>query len=157
MRIAAFLILMLVAIGYALRKGGGPERALALIAATMIASDQALHLLIPPEYAGLDVGHLAIDLFGAGATMFLALIAYRFWPMIAAALHILPLLAHLSRFFDIALHPAAYLTMQVASSWLVGPLLSLATWRHQSRIRRFGSDPSWRGSSLSSRHRTASP
>lgn len=148
MRIAAFLILMLVAIGYALRKGGGPERAMALIAATMIASDQALHLLVPPEYASLDVGHLAIDLFGASSTMFLALIAYRFWPMIAAALHILPLLAHLSRYFDFALHPAAYLIMQVSSSWLVPPLLIVATWRHQMRLKRNGNDPSWRGSSL---------
>ena len=148
MRIAAFLILMLVAIGYALRKGGGPERAMALIAATMIASDQALHLLVPPEYASLDVGHLAIDLFGASSTMFLALIAYRFWPMIAAALHILPLLAHLSRQFDFALHPAAYLIMQVSSSWLVPPLLIVATWRHQIRLKRNGNDPSWRGSSL---------
>ena len=156
MRIAAFLILMLVAVGYALRKGGGPERAMAVIAAAMIASDQALHLLIPPEYASLDIGHLAIDLFGASATMFLALIAYRFWPMIAAALHIFPLLAHLSRYFDLMLHPAAYLIMQVASSWLVGPLLIFATWRHQQRITQLGSELSWRGSLPSSSQRTAS-
>ncbi|WP_422060851.1 hypothetical protein [Sphingopyxis sp.] len=157
MRIAVFLILMLVAIGYAARKGGGPERAMAIIAATMIASDQALHLLVPPEFASLDIGHLAIDLFGASATMFLALVAYRFWPMIAAALHILPLLAHLSRYFDIMLHPAAYLTMQVASSWPVGPILIVATWGHQRRIRQFGSDPSWRGSSPSWNRGTAKP
>ena len=157
MRIAAFLILMLVAIGYALRKGGGPERAMAFIAMTMIASDQALPLLIPPEYASLDIGHLAIDLFGASSTMFLALIAYRFWPMIAAALHILPLLGHLSRYFDIALHPAAYLSMQVASSWPVAPLLIVATWRHQHRIRQSGSDQSWRSSSPSSIQHTANP
>ena len=156
MRIAAFLILMLVAIGFALRKGGGPERAMALIAATMIASDQALHLLVPPEYASLDVGHLAIDLFGASSTMFLALIAYRFWPMIAAALHILPLLAHLSRYFDFALHPAAYLIMQVTSSWLVPPLLIAATWQHRRRILRNGSDPSWRGTLRRSNPQTAS-
>lgn len=157
MRIAIFLLLMLVAIGYALRKGGGPERAMALIAATMIASDQALHLLVPPEYTSLDIGHLAIDLLGASSTMFLALMAYRFWPMIAASLHILPLLAHLSRYFDIMLHPAAYLIMQVASSWPVGPLLIMATWHHQRRIRQFGSDRSWRGLSPSSNHRSANP
>lgn len=147
MRIAAFLILMLVAIGYSLRRGGGPERAMAWIAATMIASDQALHLLVPPEYASLDLGHLAIDLFGAASTMLLALIAFRFWPMIMAALHILPLLGHLSRYFDMALHPVAYLTMQVATSWLVAPLLIIATWRHQQRLRQNGSDQPWRGSS----------
>ena len=33
MRVAVFLLIMLVAIGYALRKGGGPERAMAAIAA----------------------------------------------------------------------------------------------------------------------------
>lgn len=146
MRVAAFILLLLLALGYALRRGGGPERAMAAIAAIMVLADQALHLLIPPHYTGLDVGHLAIDLFGATSTMVLALTAYRFWPMIAAALHILPLLAHLSRYLDIALHPAAYMIMQVASSWLVPPLLVIATWRHQRRIRPSGSEPSWRGS-----------
>ena len=156
MRVAIFLLIMLVAIGYALRKGGGPERAMAAIATLMIASDQTLHLLIPPTYAALDTGHLAIDIFGASATMFLALIAYRFWPMIAAALHILPLLAHLSRYFDIALHPAAYMIMQVASSWPVAPLLIVATWRHQRRMTQHGSEQSWRGSSPQSNPTTAS-
>ena len=146
MRVAAFILILLVAIGYALRRGGGPERAMAVIAAFMLLSDQVLHLLSPPEYANLDHGHLAIDVFGAISTVTLALIAYRFWPMIAAALHILPLLAHLSRYLDIHLHPSAYMIMQVALSWLVPPLLMVATWRHQQRVRRNGNDRSWRGS-----------
>src|SRR3546814_10588781 len=52
-----------------------------------------------------------------------------------SALHFLPLLAHTSRMLDMTLHPAAYLTMQVAASWLVPPLLILATWRHQRCLR----------------------
>lgn len=143
MRVAAFILILLVALGYAARRGGGPERAMAAIAAVMVLSDQMLHLAMPPRYAGLDLGHLVIDLFGAASTMMLALLAYRFWPMMAAALHILPLLAHLSRAVDLALHPAAYMIMQVATSWLVPPLLILATWFHQRRLRRYGSDPSW--------------
>lgn len=156
MRVAAFILILLVALGYALRRGGGPERAMAAIAALMVLSDQMLHLLVPAEYASLDVGHLSIDIFGASSTMLLALISYRFWPMIAAALHILPLLAHLSRYFDIELHPAAYMIMQVASSWLVPPLLIAATWQHQKRVRRSGNDPSWRGSLRSSNRSIAS-
>ncbi len=143
MRIALFLACLLVALGYAAWRGGAPERVMAAIALTMVTADGLLHRLIPVEYAALDAGHLAIDLFGAASTMLLALCAYRFWPMCAAALHFLPLLAHTTRMLDVSLHPAAYLIMQVAPSWLVPPLLILATWQHRRRLRRNGSDRAW--------------
>ncbi|MGV1682348.1 hypothetical protein [Sphingopyxis sp. NJF-3] len=143
MRTALFLAFLLAAIGFAAWRGGGPERAMAAIALGLVGADGILHRYIPVEFATLDVGHLAIDVFGVAATATLALCAHRFWPMIAAVLHILPLMAHMSRALDMTLHPAAYLTMQVAASWLVPPLLILATWRHQRRLRRRGSDPSW--------------
>src|SRR3546814_12951376 len=66
----------------------------------------------------------------------LAMTAHRFWPMVAAVLQTLPLLAHFSRLADVGMHPIAYLTMQVAASWLLPPLLAAATWRHQTRLRR---------------------
>ncbi len=143
MRTALFLAFLLAALGFAAWRGGAPERAMAAIALGVVGADAILHRYIPVEFATLDVGHLAIDLFGVSATTALALCAHRFWPMIAAVLHVLPLLAHTSRMLDMTLHPAAYLTMQVAASWLVPPLLILATWRHQRRLRRRGSDPSW--------------
>lgn len=143
MRTALFLAFLLAALGFAAWRGGGPERAMAAIALGLVGADAILHRYIPVEFATLDVGHLAIDLFGVSATSALALCAHRFWPMIAAVLHVLPLMAHISRMLDMTLHPAAYLTMQVAASWLVPPLLILATWRHQRRLRRRGSDPSW--------------
>ncbi|MGV2495988.1 hypothetical protein [Pelagerythrobacter aerophilus] len=113
------------------------------IALAMVGADLLLHRFVPPEFATMDTGHLVIDLFGAASTTLLALYAHRFWPMVVAVLHILPLLAHTSRFFDLAMHPAAYLTMQVSSSWLVPPILILATWRHRRRLRQGGNDPSW--------------
>ena len=148
MRNALFIAFLLVALGYALRRGGGPERAMAGIAAALVMSDQLLHLLVPPEFEGLDTGHLAIDLAGAGATFLLAMSAHRFWPMIAAVFHIFPLLAHLAKGLEVPMHPIAYLTMQVAVSWLVPPLLILGTWRHRRRLAANGSDPSWHGSLL---------
>jgi hypothetical protein len=143
MRTAIFLFLLLIALGYAARKGGGPERWMAAILLLMLLADQALHLIVPARYGAVDVGHFAIDIFGAAATGLLALVAHRFWPMAAAVLQILPLLAHFSRFVNLAMHPAAYMTMQVSASWLLPPLLVLATWRHQQRLRQSGSDPSW--------------
>lgn len=113
------------------------------IASLMVVLDAILHQVVPPEFTSLDTGHLVIDLFGAVTTITLALKAHRFWPMGIAVLHILPLLAHSSRALDLAMHPVAYLVMQVAPSWLVAPILIGATWQHRRRLRAFGSDPSW--------------
>ncbi|HMO75612.1 MAG TPA: hypothetical protein PKD99_04890 [Sphingopyxis sp.] len=143
LRIAIFVTLLLVALVYALRKGGGPERAVAAILLFMLISDQALHLIFAVNFVTVDTGHLLIDLIAAAATMTVALTAYRFWPMLAAVLQCLPLLAHTTRAIDMELHPIAYLTMQVAASWLLPPLLVAATWHHQKRLARAGSDRSW--------------
>ena len=143
MRIAIFIALLLVALGYAAWKGGGPERVMVVIALTMVALDFLLSALGLADYRNLDREYLALDLMGAAATVTLALVAHRFWPMVAAVLHVLPLLGHISRALDVTMNPIAYLTMQVASSWLLPPLLVVATWRHQQRLHRNGSDPSW--------------
>lgn len=143
MRIAVFLALLVVALGYAARRGGGPERVMVAIASLMVVLDALLHRVVPPEFTSLDTGHLVIDLFGAVTTITLALKAHRFWPMGMAVLHILPLLAHSSRSLDLAMHPVAYLVMQVAPSWLVAPILIGATWQHRRRLKVFGCDPSW--------------
>lgn len=130
---------------------------MAAIAVAMVGSDQLLHLFVPPSFASLDTGHLVIDLFGAGATVMLALYAHRFWPMCIAVLHLVPLLAHTSRILDVSLNPAAYLAMQVATSWPVPAILILATWRHQRRQARGDSEPSWQNSSRPSIPTTAKP
>src|SRR3546814_12748866 len=111
-RIVIFLILLLMALGYAFWKGGGPERCMAAIMLSMLVFDQALHLIIPAQFASLDAGHLLIDVFAAVTTVSLALVAHRFWPMIAAVFQVLPLLAHFSRVADLSMQPIAYLTMQ---------------------------------------------
>lgn len=143
MRTAIFLLLLAAALGYALWKGGGPEKSMAAILGAMLLSDQALHLFVPVHYAMVDQGHLVIDIFGAMTAIALALFAHRFWPMLAAVLQILPLIAHFCRAVDLAMHPAAYMVMQVAASWLLPPLLVLATLRHRRRLAATGSDRSW--------------
>lgn len=157
MRIALFVSFLAAALGYAAWRGGGPERAMVGIALTIVIWDRLLAAFGSVVYHSLDLGYLALDLFGAAATIALALVAHRFWPMIAAVLHILPLLAHFSRAVDVAMNPVVYLTMQVASSWLLPPLLIVATWRHQARLKANGNDPSWRNFSRRSDARTAKP
>jgi hypothetical protein len=131
-RIAIFVMLLIAVAAFAFRKGGGPERAMAIILMAMAGADQALHLFVPPRFASIDTGHLAIDLAAAIATTVLALVAHRFWPMIAAVLQILPLTAHVGKAADM--------------SWPLLLLLALATWRHMRRLRATGSDRSWHAS-----------
>lgn len=114
-----------------------------MIAVIIVIFDRLLVGFDIVSYQSLDLGYLALDIFGAAATLALALVAYRFWPIPVAILHATPLLAHLSRVVDLSISPIVYLTMQVASSWLVPPLLILATWHHQRRLKQYGSDPSW--------------
>lgn len=156
MRIAVFMALLSVALGYAAWRGGAPERVMVAIGLGMVVLDRLVLSHGGAEYQTLDWNYLMLDLIGATATIALALFAHRFWPMIAAVLHILPLLGHVSRALNITMDPTAYLTMQVASSWLLPPLLILATWRHQQRLRQNGSDPSWHVSWRSSSQRMAS-
>lgn len=150
MRIAIFATLLLVALVYAAWKGGGPERAMVGIAIVIVVWDRMLVAAGLVTYHGVDLGYLAQDMFGAASTVLLALCAYRFWPLLAAVLHTLPLLAHFARAVDVAVNPVVYLTMQVAASWCVPPLLIAATWRHQQRLKHSGSYPSWRSWSRSS-------
>ncbi|WP_288987383.1 hypothetical protein [uncultured Sphingopyxis sp.] len=155
MRIAIFAAFLLVALGYAAWRGGAPERTMVGIAVTIVIWDRMLVTFGTVVYHSVDVGYLALDIFGASSTFILAMVAHRFWPMIAAPLHSLPLLAHFSRAVDVQMDPVAYLTMQVATSWVLPPLLIAATWRHQKRLTKNGSDPAWRSSSKLSRQRTA--
>lgn len=150
MRIAIFAAFLLIALAYAAWRGGGPERTMVGIAVTIVIWDRVMVAFGTFVYHSLDIGYLALDLFGAISTFLLAMIAYRFWPIAAAVLHALPLLAHMSRALDVSMNPVVYLTMQVASSWCLPPLLIAATWMHRRRLRRDGSDPSWRGSSRQS-------
>lgn len=155
MRIAIFAAFLLVALAYAAWRGGGPERTMVAIAITIVIWDRLMVSSGTFVYQSLDLGYLALDIFGSMATIALAMTAYRFWPMVAAVLHTLPLLAHFSRVVDVSMNPVVYLTMQVASSWCLPPLLIVATWRHRERLKRNGSDPSWRGSSGPSLPQTA--
>lgn len=144
MRIAIFAAFLLIALVYAAWRGGGPERWMVGISVIIVIWDRLLVAFGTVVYHSLDVGYFALDLFGASATFLLAMTAYRFWPIVAAVLHALPLLAHVSRAVDVSMNPVVYLTMQVASSWLLPPLLIAATWMHRQRLKRDGNDPSWR-------------
>jgi hypothetical protein len=116
---------------------------MAMLWLCLLVADPVLHFVAPLQYHVVDAGHLIIDITGCLAATGIALTAYRFWPLLVAVLQFLPLLAHLSRAVDIAMHPGSYMIMQVASYWPLAPLLVAGTWAHHRRLLHHGHDPSW--------------
>jgi hypothetical protein len=145
-RIAFFLSLFFAVTLYALFRGGAPERSVAWVYLSMWMVEQILHTLTPPEYAGMDPWHLAVALILWIAFLAIALRAKRIWPLWIVSLETIVLIAHAAKFMDVSIHPRAYLTMQVASSYPILIALAVGTYQHQRRLKANGTDPSWRKS-----------
>lgn len=144
MRTTIFLALLAFSIIYALRKGGKPERAAAIVFVLMTISDPFVHALTPIQYTKLDPGHFVIDVAGWTALLAIALHARRFWPLWVSSFQTVSLVAHVVKFLDYTIHPVAYGIMQVAGSYPLLILLMIGTANHQRRLAVNGSDPHWR-------------
>ena len=144
MRTTIFLVLLVLSIAYALKKGGAPERAAALVFVLMTISDPFVHALTPMQYTAIDPGHFGIDLAGWGALLVIALRARRFWPLWVSSFQTVSLVAHVVKFLDYTIHPVAYGAMQVAGSYPLLILLMIGTFNHQKRLAKNGNDPHWR-------------
>jgi hypothetical protein len=144
MRTTIFIALLAFSIIYALRKGGQPERAVAIVFLLMTISDPFVHALTPIQYTQLDPGHFVIDLAGWIALLAIALRARRFWPLWVSSFQTVSLVAHVVRLLDYSIHPVAYGVMQVAGSYPLVILLMIGTFNHQQRFAENGNDPHWR-------------
>src|SRR3546814_11472752 len=82
LRIAIFVTLLLLALACALRKGGGPERAVAAILILMALADQALHMFVRVEFLAVANGPLMMDREAAAAHIAVARTACHLRPMI---------------------------------------------------------------------------
>jgi hypothetical protein len=133
LRSVFFLTAFLLTISYALRRGGGPERAVAgMMAAGLIAS------LIDLSFVA---GRFHAPAYGVALTDFvmligftwLALTADRFWTLWLAAVQAMPVLSHLAMILKPVPLPEYYKnTVQLWSYPLVA-LLAVGTLRYQLR------------------------
>lgn len=125
---ASHTTLILVVV-YALWAGGRPER-LAACAVTLAYAvspyAQYVTTLIEPQY-----GVLAVDGALFLALLALALTTDRRWLLFATAAHGLGVMTHLAATADPALLPRAYLSANIATSYLVLGALAFGAWRHR--------------------------
>lgn len=133
--------------GYAQLRGGAPER----IAAHIVLGGSLLTLAtvsnLAVSYMSVEVGVLLVDVATLVAFLILALRAERFWPLWLTALQLIGTTGHAIKLVDPATIPRAYAFAAIFWSYLMLPLLVLATWRHQRRLALHGADRSWSTSS----------
>lgn len=132
-RLLIFYAVLLFASGYAMRKGGAPERWMAGLFMAATLSTNLVALIQFSDYRTLDLTRLSVDVALLGGMMILMAKADRFWPIYATAFHLLAVLTHGVRAFDPIVLPPVYYRV---TAWLAYPtliLLVLGTYRHQLR------------------------
>jgi hypothetical protein len=139
--------LLLLCLGYALLRGGSPERigTIILLVGSLLTlatvSSQA------SSYASVETGVFIVDVATLLAFLSLGLRANRFWPLWITALQLIGTSGHIVKLVDPELIPKAYAFAAIFWSYPMLLLLALGTFNHQRRLKRFGSDPSWSSSS----------
>ena len=145
MSIPLFLVLMTLCCGYALLRGGAPERVAAGLQIGAFAFTISVHRLFEgAAFLVTSVGTAAIDAMLLVALITLAWRSTRFWPLWIAGWQLAAIVAHLAKLVDPAMMPAGYAIQ--AQIWAYPMLLATTAgaWRHHSRVVAGDIDPPWK-------------
>jgi len=142
-RIDFFLALMVAVCFYSAIRGGQPERRAVMIFVlgtilTVIAASSSENRFAQPE-----VGILITDLAMLSAFVMLALNAERYWTIWICSMQIIQVLSHIPKMLIPELLPQAYFVIAAIWAYPMLIVLTIGTYRHQQRLRRFGVDRSW--------------
>ncbi len=152
--VPVYLLLLITCCGYAIWRGGAPER---IAAAILMAGSVLTAMVSTPATrgAGITWPVFIIDLTDQLLLMLLAVYAKRYWTIVAAGIHLLPIAVHVARGLVPAIQAPVYDRAVVVASYLILLLIAAGTQRHRLRRRRFGTDVSW--STFSMRRASAPP
>lgn len=142
-----FLIILGVTCGYALWRGGGPERVGSLMLLIAALATGYFYAASSTSFQTVEVGVLMVDHLLLAGLVILMSRADRLWPIAMTGLHLVNVAAHWVRIDDPGLLSAVYAIILQSWAYPMQLLLALATFLHRRRIRRFGADNSWLRSS----------
>lgn len=130
---------------FALRRGGEPERLVAVILLAVGVLDVLNHTVFGmPAFFSVDPGHLVIDGWAMLSLLWVALRANRGWPMWACSAQIIVVLAHMSKLIDLSLVRYGYFVMTQLPIFIQSAALLAGTVAHIRRERRIGRYHAWR-------------
>ncbi len=138
-----FNILQALVSGYALWRGGAPERWAGVLLALAAAATYFSYTSFEVRFRSVEAGVLVVDLALTTALWLLALRSNRIWPMFITALQFASTLVHISKAVDLGMSPWAYHFLLKLSGYPILLALLVGTIRHDARRRRYGVDLPW--------------
>lgn len=138
-----FNILQALVSGYALWRGGAPERWAGVLLALAATATYFSYSPDAVRFRSVEVGVLIVDLTLTGALWWLALRSNRIWPMLITALQFASTLVHISKAIDLGMSPWAYHFLLKLGGYPILLALAVGTARHDARLRRYGVDLPW--------------
>jgi hypothetical protein len=143
LKILTFAAILLLSIGFAFARGGGPEKWGALVIVTMTAIQVGSAFVEPRRFHEVDIASVVVDTYGVIGFGAIALYARRAWPIWATSLQILSLSSHFARQVDAGVSPLVYGLMKSSPTFFVLLALLVGTAAHRRRLRVHGKDPGW--------------
>ncbi|WP_447526387.1 hypothetical protein [Parasphingorhabdus sp. NYA22] len=136
-------MLLILCCSYGLIWGGRPERFAVIIVMVGFFLTIAVAAPVSERFSHVEVSIFLVDTAMLASFFYLALNAERFWTIWLCAMQSIQVLTHLPIMVIPELLPQAY--GAVAAIWAYPMLivLTVGTYRHQQRLRRFGVDKSW--------------
>ena len=145
MSLPIFLIWLILCCGYALLRGGAPERAGAGLLVLAFALGLPVHWAFDAAgYRSAIAGTAAIDVALLAALVILAQRSTRFWPLWVAGWQLAAIIAHLAKLLDPGMLAVGYAIQ--AQIWAYPMVLATAigAWRHRARLAAGDADPPWK-------------
>ena len=140
-----FLALLVICCGYALLRGGACERLTAALYLLAYAVGFMLPRLDTPGAARtVAAGFYGLDAILLVALTVVAVYATRFWPLYLAGFQGAAVIAHTAKLLDPSMLGFGYALQIRGWAYPMLIMLAIGTWRHRKRLRRGGSDPSWK-------------
>ena len=140
-RLHVQLVLLLLLVIYAWRRGGRPEKAISTTLLALVVADQAFHLALGDggDYWGLHPWHFAIDCTLLAVIVAIALKADRLWTLWAGSLQLLAVGGHVLRAIDAGMYPIIYAILERFPFWMLILITGWGTYNQQRRSHRAGS------------------
>lgn len=139
-RFSIQVALLLVVLAFAYRKGGKPEKYVALVYLGLFLAAVGFRLATggwsEAAYHGLQLYRFACDLL---ALIFIVAVALRFnrwWVLWVGSVQLLAVMAHLIRAAELPIEPLAYAIMERWPTWIAIALTGMGTWQHAHRMKR---------------------
>jgi hypothetical protein len=138
-------LLLIAAIGFAVRKGDEPERLVAVVLGTGFLLDVPNHLFFGDStWFEVNPGHFVLDLWMLLTVTWVALKANRGWPLVISAMQLIVVMAHVAKLLEIDEARRSYWVLTQTPGLAEQVVLMIGTYAHAARHTRIGTYAAWR-------------